>query len=125
MIPAWAKALPVSGFTQTVPDEGQPASQKTEIRIVYTQDTLFLGVICYDSEPDTIVITESRRDASLLETDSIQIILDTYRDRQNGFVFGTNPLGIEYDAQVTTRGVARAASGWGTMPPPREVPVAG
>ena len=102
--PAWAKALPVSGFTQTVPDEGQPASQKTEIRIVYTQDTLFLGVICYDSEPDTIVITESRRDASLLETDSIQIILDTYRDRQNGFVFGTNPLGIEYDAQVTDEG---------------------
>ncbi|MCP4654389.1 MAG: carbohydrate binding family 9 domain-containing protein, partial [bacterium] len=47
---------------------------------------------------------DSRRDASLRDTDSIQVILDTFRDQRNGFVFGTNPAGIEYDGQVTNEG---------------------
>ena len=63
-----------------------------------------MGVICYDSEPDRILVTDSRRDASLRDTDSFQVIFDTYHDRQNGFVFGTNPAGIEYDGQVSNEG---------------------
>ncbi len=74
-----------------------------------------MGVICYDREPDGIVVTDSRRDSSLADMDSFQIIFDTYHDRQNGFVFGTNPAGTEYDGQVTNEGgkaptpVARAS----------------
>ena len=102
--PAYLDARPVSGFFQNTPDAGQPASERTEVRIVHTNDTLFFGVICYVRDPGTIIVADSRRDSLLNETDSFQIILDTYLDRQNGFVFGTNPAGIEYDGQVTNEG---------------------
>jgi hypothetical protein len=102
--PAWTSAPIITGFWQTRPFEGQPATEKTEVRIVYTKEALFVGVVCYDSEPEGIIVSDSRRDSSLEETDSFQLILDTYLDRQNGFVFGTNPAAIEYDAQVSREG---------------------
>ena len=52
--PAWALAPPATGFVQTQPDEGRPASERTEVRIVYTADTLYFGVICYDTDPSAI-----------------------------------------------------------------------
>jgi hypothetical protein len=102
--PAWQMASVISGFRQEQPDEGQPASENTEVRIVFTGDTLYVGVVCFDRDPRSIIVSDSRRDAGLDETDSFRIIFDTYRDRQNGFVFGTNPAAIEYDAQVTNEG---------------------
>jgi hypothetical protein len=102
--PIWQRALPASGFVQEQPDEGTPASEPTEVRIVFTHDTLYLGVVCYDRDPGAIIVSEVRRDASLEETDSFRVIFDTYRDGLNGFVFGTNPAGIEYDGQVTNEG---------------------
>ena len=100
----WQVVPAAGGLVQNTPDEGQPASQRTEIRVAYTDDTLYFGIVCYDDDPPTIVISDSRRDADLQETDAIRIILDTYLDGQNGFVFGTNPAGIEYDGQVTNEG---------------------
>ena len=102
--PAWQAAAPVTGFLQEQPDEGQPSTERTEVRIVYTATTLYVGVICYDRQPGGIIVSDARRDAALDQTDSFQIIFDTYRDRLNGFVFGTNPAGIEYDGQVTNEG---------------------
>ena len=96
----WELADPITDFIQTEPVEGTRASEKTVVKIVYTDDAVFVGVICYDSEPDRILVTDTRRDASLGDTDSFQVIFDTYHDRQNGFVFGTNPAGIEHDGQV-------------------------
>ena len=99
------EGVPVgSGFVQTTPNEGQPASQRTEVRVGYTDDTLYFGIICYDDDTEAIVISDSRRDGDMDETDSVRIVLDTYRDGQNGFVFGTNPVGIEYDGQVSKEG---------------------
>lgn len=102
--PAWQTAPVISGFLQEQPDEGQPASENTEVRIVFTRDMLFIGVVCYDRDPSSIIVSDSRRDAGLDETDSFRLIFDTYSDRQNGFVFGTNPAAIEYDGQVTNEG---------------------
>ena len=102
--PAWSGAPAVSQFWQATPDEGQPASERTEVRIAYTAEHLYLGVVCFDREPDRIIVSQSRRDSPLDDTDSFQLIFDTYLDRQNGFVFGTNPAGIEYDGQVTNEG---------------------
>lgn len=102
--PIWAHAEPIDTFWQTTPDDGEPASERTEVRIVYTDTTLYFGIVCYDRDPASILASDSRRDASLENTDSIQIILDTFRDGQNGFVFGTNPAGIEYDGQVAREG---------------------
>lgn len=102
--PAWAAIDPATGFVQITPNEGEPASEKTEVRVQYTGQTLYVGVVCYDSEPAHIIVSDSRRDADPQEADSFSLILDTYRDRQNGFVFGTNAAGVEYDAQVTNEG---------------------
>jgi Domain of unknown function (DUF5916) len=102
--PVWSQVAPLTSFWQIAPDEGAPASQPTEVRILFTDDTLYFGVVCRDSEPGGIVVNESRRDSELTDTDSFQIVLDTYRDLQSGFVFGTNPSGLEFDGQVTNEG---------------------
>ena len=111
--PAYADATAATGFRQNKPDEGQPSSDRTEVRIVYTDDTLYFGVVCYVRDPQTIIVADSRRDSSLTDTDSFQIILDTYLDQQNGFIFGTNPAGVEYDGQVTNEGSGSGRMGGG------------
>ncbi len=114
---SYALSEPVTEFWQTTPNSGAAASERTEVRIVYTDRALYIGVTCFDREPDAIIVSDSRRDAPLDETDSFSLILDTYLDGQNGFVFGTNPAGIEYDAQVSNEGQggfgARQQSGSG------------
>lgn len=102
--PAYATAQVLDAFWQTTPDEGAPASERTEVRIIFTAETLYVGVVCYDREPSRIIAADSRRDGVLDESDSFQIILDTFRDRQNGFIFATTPAGNEYDAQITNEG---------------------
>ena len=100
---AW-KTTNINQFWQQRPVEGSPASQKTEVFIGYTDRALYIGVICYDTNPEGIIVSDSRRDADLEDTDSFTILIDSYLDQQNGFVFGTNPAGIEYDGQVTKEG---------------------
>lgn len=102
--PAYEGATPATEFWQTQPRAGDPASEHTEVYIVNTRSTLYFGIVCYDREPDRIISTSSRRDSSLADTDSFQMVVDTYRDQLTGFVFGTNPAGIEYDGQLTQEG---------------------
>jgi hypothetical protein len=109
---AWATVPAIEGFWQITPNEGEPASERTIVKILHTDTTLYVGVICYDRTPAAIISSESRRDAPLDNSDSFQVIFDTYRDTQNGFVFGTNPAGLEYDAQVTNEG---AGTGFGNF----------
>jgi hypothetical protein len=111
--PAWKDARPTTGFWQIKPFEGQPASQRTEVFVGFTETGLYIGAVLHDDQPSAIIVSDSRRDASLEETDSFQVILDTYLDGQNGFVFGTNPAGIEYDGQVTREGGGSSRSGVG------------
>ena len=113
--PAWANAMPITALWQEQPDEGEPSSERTEVRVVFTADTLYIGAILFDRDPAGIVVSDARRDAPMTDTDSFQIIVDTYRDRQNGFVFGTNPAGIEYDGQVTNEGEGGGGLGFGQM----------
>jgi len=102
--PLWQTVEPVTEMTQTKPDQGKPASEQTEVRIAYTPSVFYLSIVCYDKEPEKLVVADARRDASLDGTDSFLFILDTYNDGQNGFLFGTNSLGIEYDGQVDNEG---------------------
>ena len=102
--PAWQAVTLYNEMWQSQPNAGQPATEKTEIRIAYDATNFYVGVICYDADPEALVVSDARRDASLAETDAFSFILDTYNDGQNGFVFGTNPIGIEYDAQVNNEG---------------------
>ncbi len=101
---AWGAAAPLAGFVQREPDEGSPVSERTEVRILVDDEAIYVGAWLFDNDPDGVVIGERIRDADLERGDYFSIILDTYRDRQNGFIFSTNPAGIEYDAQVVKEG---------------------
>ncbi len=111
---AWEGVNPASGFWQVKPEEGQAATQTTEVFVGFLDDFLYLAVVAYDDDPDGIIVTDSRRDSGLDETDSFRVIIDGLLDRQNGYVFGTNPAGMEYDAQVVKEGLGGAfgASGF-------------
>jgi hypothetical protein len=100
----WKTIPAIDQMVQTKPNAGFPASEKTEIRIAYNTTTFYLAVVCFDSQPDKLVVSDARRDATLDNTDSFLFILDTYHDGQNGFIFGTSPIGIEYDGQVDNEG---------------------
>ncbi|MCK5442421.1 MAG: carbohydrate binding family 9 domain-containing protein [Maribacter sp.] len=100
----WQQIKPFGNLSQIQPNFGQPASERTDIRIAYTASTFYVSVVCYDSQPDKLVVSDARRDADLKNTDAFIFILDTYKDNQNGFVFGTNSIGVEFDAQVDNEG---------------------
>jgi hypothetical protein len=102
--PVWKAVAPLTDFWQTAPDAGQPASERTEVRVIYTSEAIYFGVVLLDRNPGGLTVAESRRDSPLDDTDSFRIILDTFHDGQNGFVFGTNPTALEYDGQVTNEG---------------------
>jgi hypothetical protein len=100
----WDKIPSFGNLVQSQPNFGRPASEKTEIRIAYTDDTFYVAVVCYDSKPGSLVVSDALRDANLDNTDAFIFIVDTYKDGQNGFIFGTNSIGVEYDAQVDNEG---------------------
>ena len=106
---AWLEPAELSGFIQREPSEGRPASQATNVRIGYDDDAIYIAAWLLDRDPDRIVVGETLRDASLNDSDAFVVVLDTYRDRQNAFVFATTPAGIEYDGQVAGEGVGGGA----------------
>ncbi len=110
----WMTLEPATKFVQQLPQEGMAASEPTEVRIGYTKDAIYFAVICFDSQPSAIVSTQGRRDGALEQTDAFQILLDTYNDNQNGYIFATTAAGIEYDAQIVHGGQTRMIGG-----PPR------
>lgn len=106
----WKSMEPGDDFIQQSPQEGQAASEKTEVRLAYDDQALYIAVICFDKEPDKILVTQNKRDGDLLDSDAFLILLDTFGDRQNGFVFGSNPRGMEYDGQVSKAGQSGGVS---------------
>ena len=107
----WDTAPAISGFVQHEPMEGQPPTERTEIRIAYDQTAVYIGAKMFDSDPGAIRLGENRRDAGLENADALLLVLDTFHDRQNAFVFGTTAAGIEYDGQVTKDGQGGLSQG--------------
>ena len=100
----WLEVAPITGFVQRELHEGQPVTERTEVRIITDGEALYVGAWLYDSEAGAIVPGERVRDGDISKNDYFGILLDTYNDRQNGFVFTTTPAGIEYDGQVVNEG---------------------
>jgi hypothetical protein len=99
----WQLATPVDGFTQQEPLEGQPASDRTEVRILYDSRNIYIAVRAFASEP--VVATEMRRDADrLFDEDNFQVIFDTFHDSRNGYMFLTTPLGAKLEQQIFDEG---------------------
>ncbi|MFH1941845.1 MAG: carbohydrate binding family 9 domain-containing protein, partial [bacterium] len=101
---AWEDALFQGSFIQREPNEGEPATERTEVGILYDEDNIYFGIKCYDSQPDKIVATEMRRDAMMFNDDTFSIILDTYHDKRSGFFFTTNPYGARRDQVIANEG---------------------
>ena len=99
--PDWSRALPIGPLLQREPFEQQPATEETEIRILFDDAALYFGVVCRDREPKSIVSTQLTRDADLEVDDLITIVLDPFFDHRNGFYFQVNPAAARTDGQVS------------------------
>ena len=101
---SWNKADVIEKFLQRDPEEGMPASERTEVRVLYDQENLYFGVRCFESRADGILATELRRDNDFANDDSFAVILDTFHDHRNAFLFRINPRGTQCDALITEEG---------------------
>ena len=99
--PIWLQAAPISDFRQREPYEGQPATERTEVRVLYTRNEVYFGVACHDSVGAGPVATQLRRDVTQELDDYFEIVIDSRRDRRNAYVFQINPLGTQRDALIT------------------------
>src|SRR5215813_9573874 len=102
--PAWSQAEVARDFRQQEPSEGEPATEKTEVRLLFDDKNLYVGVHAFDSEPSRINSRELVRDATFSNDDKVEILLDTYHDRRNAYRFAVNPLGTQQDALITDEG---------------------
>ena len=100
----WASAQPANGFLQQEPDEGQPATEGTDVRIVLDANYLYIGVMLHDSDPTGILGYQKQRDATLLSDDRFVLILDTFLDGRTAYFFETNPAGLMGDGLLRTGG---------------------
>ncbi len=101
---SWRQADVVENFRQRDPEEGMPASERTEVRVLYDEENLYFGVTCFESRAEGILATELRRDNDFANDDSFAVILDTFHDHRNAFLFRINPAGTQYDALITEEG---------------------
>ena len=97
--PAWSEAPVTDSFTQIDPDEGQPASQRTEVRVLFDDDALYVGVRLHDSGPITARL--GRRDMNLGDSDWFGVMIDSYHDHRTAFGFDVNPAGVRRDEVKT------------------------
>jgi hypothetical protein len=102
--PAWSLAQPATDFLQQQPTEGVPASERTEVRVLYDDKNIYFGIRAFDSDAAHINARELVRDADFSNDDTVAIVLDTYNDRRNAFRFIVNPLGTQQDALITDEG---------------------
>ncbi|HEU5450543.1 MAG TPA: DUF5916 domain-containing protein [Terriglobales bacterium] len=98
--PLWATAPPIADLKQREPLEGTPASERTEVRILYDAKHIYFGIHCYDRDPAGIVATQLRRDLSMDLDDNFAIMIDPTLSRRNGYIFQVNPLGTQRDGEV-------------------------
>jgi len=101
---AWEQAALLAEFRQFEPEQGAPASERTEARLGYDEARLYVGIRCYDSEPQKVVANAMFRDAFLGNDDNLELLLDTFHDRQNAFLFSVNPLAAQVDGLVRNEG---------------------
>jgi len=101
--PVWQAASPILDFSQAEPVEGGRPSELTSVRILFDDNALYVGVICYDADPGGIVGKLSRRDRTT-EADRFTVLIDSYYDRKSAFVFSANVSGVQSDGILSQGG---------------------
>ena len=96
----WSQAQPVTQFTQRAPRDGAASSERTEIRVAYDDDALYIGARMFDAEPFGIAAHLGRRD-NIASSDYLQVDIDSYHDHLTSFMFAVNPVGVKSDATAT------------------------
>ncbi len=94
---AWQAATPSSDFTVSFPKAGATPSERSEVRVLYDDAALYVGIRMFDAHPDSIAAQLARRDATSIYSDWAYVVIDTYHDRRNGFRFSVNPRGVQKD----------------------------
>jgi len=94
----WKQAEPVTEFIQNLPDEGRPATQPSEVRIIYDDNAIYIGAMLYDSNPDSVLRELGVRDATL-NADLFRIGFDTYNNKQDGYFFELYASGVQRDSK--------------------------
>ena len=102
--PVWQEGRPIKGFIQREPDYWMPASETVVARIIYDEEKIYFAFECSCADPAAIVANNMRRDSAIHSDDNVQILLDTYNDRQTGFFFFVNPLGAKRDLVLSDEG---------------------
>jgi hypothetical protein len=100
----WMRARPAEAFVQSEPRTGDPATERTEVRVVFDDEFLYIGARLYDATPDGVIVNDIRKDFSGDDQDTFEVLLDTFGDRRNGYVFATNAEGARSDRQVALEG---------------------
>lgn len=103
----WDSAPVLTGFTQFDPVEGVPATQRTEARLLVTDDALYVGIKAFDDEPGGPRATLGDRDSFGRSDDYVRIVLDTFNDRRRAYVIMTNPYGVQQDGLWVVGGGGR------------------
>ena len=98
---AWANAMVATDFVQLVPKEGSPASQKTEVKILYDNNAIYVSAHMYDEHPDSILAELGQRDDDGLNADYFMIQIDPYNTRQDAFNFGVYASGVQNDFKIS------------------------
>ncbi len=92
----------VSGFIQQVPNNGEAPTELTEVWIFYDDENIYVAARCWDSEPESLVANDMRRDSfTIIRNDNFQVVFDTFYDRRNGVGFMVNPIAGFFDYQIT------------------------
>ena len=112
--PVWERADVATGFLQRDPDNGAPATERTEVRVAYDDDRLLLSIICHDSEPDRVLANQMQRDRSFEADDQFAWTLDTFLDGRTGYFFEINPAGAMGDGLVDPAADAGFDNAFGT-----------
>ena len=102
--PVWQRAQPASDFIQQDPDYGGTPTERTEVRIVFDSQRLYMGVSCFDSEPDKLLGNTMKRDEFLMADDRFMWVIDTFLDARSGYFFEMNPSGLMADSLMGTGG---------------------
>ena len=110
----YADTRALSDFIQSVPDEGAPATEQTEVWILFDADNIYISVRCSDSAPESEwVVNEMRRDNfNIIQNEYVTVLLDTFYDRRNGIMVTVNPIGGRMDGQVTDERVESYNADW-------------
>ena len=93
----WATADVATDFVQRYPDPGKPATLRTEVRVLYDAEAIYVGARMYDSNPDSISAPLARRDPGDISSDWFDVIFDSHHDRLTGYRFAVNPAGTKLD----------------------------